>query len=180
MSNRIIIKSNYIMKKFLVLIAMLAPMSMFAQKFAHFDMSQVLPNMAEYQTASAEMQKLGAQYQEEYDRLQKEFQTKYEEYQKLAEGGQTAEAILQSKGNELQKMQESIQDFAQASQQDIQKQQTEKMEVIQTKIMAVIKKIGEAGNYVYVVDVSAGAIPFVNTALSTDVTAQVKTELGIK
>ena len=54
------------------------------------------------------------------------------------------------------------------------------MEVIQTKIMAAIKKIGENGGYVYIVDTSTGAISFVNDALSTDVTAQLKAELGIK
>lgn len=162
------------------MILMLAPMSIFAQKFAHFDMSQVLPNMAEYQTASADIQKLQAQYQEELERLQKEYQTKAEEFQKLSEGGATAQAILQSKAQDLQKMEQSIQDFYQASQQDLQKQQSEKMEAIQVKVMAAIKKIGEAGGYIYVVDASTGAIPFVNTALSTDVTAELKTELGIK
>lgn len=168
------------MKKILFVIMMLAPMSMFAQKFAHFNMAEVLPQMAEYQTASAEIQKLTQQYQEELERLQKEYQTKAEEFQKLSADSNAAQAILQSKGEDLQKMEQSIQNFYQASQQDLQKQQGEKLEAIQTKVVAAIKKIGEAGTYIYVVDVSTGAIPFVNTALSTDITAQLKTELGIK
>lgn len=168
------------MKKILFVIMMLAPMSMFAQKFAHFNMAEVLPQMAEYQTASAEIQKLTQQYQEELERLQKEYQTKAEEFQKLSADSSAAQAILQSKGEDLQKMEQSIQNFYQASQQDLQKQQGEKLEAIQTKVVAAIKKIGEAGAYIYVVDVSTGAIPFVNTALSTDITAQLKTELGIK
>ena len=77
-------------------------------------------------------------------------------------------------------MEQSIQDFYQASQEDLQKQQSEKMEPIQTKILAAIKKIGEAGGYIYVVDLSTGVIPFINESLSTDVTAQLKAELGIK
>ena len=168
------------MKKILFVIMMLAPMSMFAQKFAHFNMAEVLPQMAEYQTASAEIQKLTQQYQEELERLQKEYQTKAEEFQKLSADSNAAQAILQSKGEDLQKMEQSIQNFYQASQQDLQKQQGEKLEAIQTKVVGAIKKIGEAGAYIYVVDVSTGAIPFVNTALSTDITAQLKTELGIK
>ena len=169
------------MKKILFVMLMMAPLSLFAQqKFAHFDMSKVLPEMAEYKTASAEIQKIQTQYQEEFERLQKEYQTKGEEYQKLSNDGKTAQAILQNKAQDLQKMEQSIQDFYQASQQDLQKQQSEKLEVIQSKIMAAIKKIGEQWNYVYVVDISGGAIPFINEALSTDVTAQLKTELGIK
>lgn len=168
------------MKKILVALLMMAPMSLFAQKFAHFNMTNVLPEMEEYKTASAEVQKLATQYQEELERLQKEYQTKAEEFQKLSEEGQTAQAILQSKATDLQKMEQSIQDFYQASQQDMQKQQSEKMESIQTKVMAAIKKIGEAGNYIYIVDISSGAVSFVNESLSTDVTAQVRAELGIK
>ena len=168
------------MKKILFVMLMLAPMSLFAQKFAHFNMANVLPEMAEYKTASAEIQKLQSQYQEELQRLQKEYQTKAEEFQKLSGDASVAQAILQSKGQDLQKMEESIQQFYQASQEDLQKQQAEKMEGIQTKVMAAIKKIGEAGGYVYVVDISTGAVPFVNEALSTDVTAQLKTELGVK
>lgn len=168
------------MKKILVALLMMAPMSLFAQKFAHFNMANVLPEMEEYKTASAEVQKLASQYQEEYDRLIKEYQTKAEEFQKLSDEGQTAQAILQSKANDLQKMEQSIQDFSQASQQDLQKQQSEKMESIQNKVMAAIKKIGEAGNYIYVMDISSGAVPFINESLSTDVTAQVRAELGIK
>ena len=168
------------MKKILVMILMLAPMSIFAQKFAHFDMAQVLPGMAEYQVASEEIQKLTSQYQEQLESLQKEYQSKAEELQKLSEDNNTAQAILQSKAQNLQQMEQSIQDFYQASQQDLQKQQTEKMEVIQTKILAAIKKIGEAGGYIYVVDTSTGAIPYVNESLSTDITAQLKTELGVK
>lgn len=168
------------MKKILVALLMMAPMSLFAQKFAHFNMTNVLPEMEEYKTASAEVQKLATQYQEELERLQKEYQTKAEEFQKLSEEGQTAQAILQSKATDLQKMEQSIQDFYQASQQDMQKQQSEKMEAIQAKVVAAIKKIGEAGNYIYVVDISSGAISFINESQSTDVTAQVRAELGIK
>ncbi len=168
------------MKKILVMILMLAPMSIFAQKFAHFNMAGILPEMEEYKTAGAEIQKLTAQYQEELQRLQKEYQTKGEEFQKLSEDQSTAQAILQSKAQDLQKMEQSIQDFYNASQEDLQKQQQAKMEPIQAKIIAAIKKIGEAGGYVYVVDLSTGAIPFINESLSTDVTAQLKAELGIK
>ena len=45
--------------------------------------------------------------------------------------------------------------------------------------MAALKKIGEAGGYVYIDDIISGAISFVYRALSTDITAQLKKELGI-
>ena len=51
-------------------------------------------------------------------------------------------------------------------------------EPIYAKVIAAIKKIGEVGNYVYVME--ASSVIFINTSLSTDVTAQIKAELGIK
>ena len=61
----------------------------------------------------------------------------------------------------------------------LQKATQEKMGLITEKIMAAVKKLGEAGGYVYVVDISAGAISFINDALSTDITPQIKKELGV-
>ena len=111
------------MKKILVMILMLAPMSLFAQKFAHFDMSQILPEMEEYKTVSAELEKIQQQYQNEMEAIQKEYQTKVEEYKKLDAEGNTAQAILQSKLTDIQKIEERLQDFYQASQQELQKKQ---------------------------------------------------------
>lgn len=153
-------------------------------KFAHFNLNDVLANMAEYKTATEDVQKLTTQYQEEYTRLQKEYQTKYEELQKLDQEGKTADAILQNKSQELQKMVESIQQFEIASQQDLQTKRAEKMEAIQLKIMTQVQKLAEAGGYVYVMDSSnalvGGPVVFVNSTLSTDITDQVKTALGIQ
>lgn len=173
------------MKKLLIAALLLAPLSVFAQKFAHFNMSDIMPNMTEFQTANTELQNISNQYQTELERLQKEYQTKAEEYQKLAENNATAQAILQSKGADLEKMEQSIKDFFQASQQDIQKQQNDKMGAIQDKVMAAVKKIAEAGGYVYVMDLASCAavgtpVAFVNSSMSTDISAQLKSELGIK
>ena len=43
---------------------------------------------------------------------------------------------------------------------------------------ATIKAVGQAGGYVYIMDVTGG-IPYISTTLSTDVTAEVKKKLGM-
>ena len=43
------------MKKILIAILMMAPMSLCAQKFAHFNTAYIIPNMKEYTTAMEEM-----------------------------------------------------------------------------------------------------------------------------
>ena len=67
----------------------------------------------------------------------------------------------------------------QTAEQELAKARTEKMQAIQTKVLAAIKEVGNAGQYVYVMDISSG-IPYISETLSTDVTAMVKTKLGLK
>jgi hypothetical protein len=44
------------MKKTLIAILLMAPLSLCAQKFAHFNTAEIIPNMKEYTTAMEEMQ----------------------------------------------------------------------------------------------------------------------------
>ena len=44
------------MKKFVIAILMIAPLSMNAQKFAHFNSADIISNMKEYVTATEEIQ----------------------------------------------------------------------------------------------------------------------------
>ena len=74
-----------------------------------------------------------------------------------------------------QKIQQSYQD----NQQALAKASQEKMQLITTKVLDAIKAVGQSGGYVYVMDINAG-IPYVSTTLSTDITTQVKTKLGLK
>lgn len=165
------------MKKILIAMLMLAPLSLSAQKFAHFNSADVIPQMKEYTAAMDEMQGIAKQYEDDLKLMQDELQKKYEEYQK--EAANLLDNVRQRREQELQDLQQRLQQTYQDNQQAIQKTQAEKMQAIQEIAMAAVKKVGEAGGYTYIVDVSAGAIPFINTTLSTDVTAEIKKALGI-
>ena len=73
-----------------------------------------------------------------------------------------------------QKIQQSFQD----NQQALAKEQQDKMQAITTKVVDAIKAVGQAGQYVYIME--NNSLPYISTTLSTDVTAQVKTKLGLK
>ena len=53
------------MKKILIAILMMAPMSLCAQKFAHFNTADIIPKMKEYTTAQEEMQSMQKQYEDD-------------------------------------------------------------------------------------------------------------------
>lgn len=166
------------MKKLLLAILMAAPLTIMAQaKFAHFNSAEVLPNMKEYATAQTELQNMQKQYEDDLKLMQDELQKKYEDYQK--EAANLLENVRARREQELNDLGQRYQQSLQDSQLALQKATQEKMGLISEKVMAVVKKLGEAGGYVYVVDISAGSISFVNNALSTDITPQIKKELGV-
>lgn len=166
------------MKKIIIMALLLAPLCMSAQKFAHFDSSAIIPNMKEYIDAQAEIQKMGEQYEADMKLMQDELQKKTDEYQK--EQANLLDNVKQRREQELQDLYNRLQQSYQDNQAALQKAQQEKLGVIQEKVMGAVKKVGESGNYVYVIDISAGAIPFVNSQLSTDVTEQIKKECGVE
>ncbi len=165
------------MKKVIIAVLLAMPMAVFAQKFAHVNSATIIQAMPEYTQAQAAIQNLSKQYEEELQKMQDELKTKSDDFEKNQ--GTMPEAVKQRRQQELQDLYQRMQQYYQASQEDLQKAQSEKMQAIQTKVVAAIKEIGVAGGYVYVMDVTSG-IPFISETLSTDVTNQVMTKLGIK
>jgi outer membrane protein len=146
-------------------------------KFGHVNTQEIIQVMPEYNTAKTEIEALAKQYEADLQSMQQEFQKKYEDYQK--NGAPLPENIKQRREQELQDMDTKIRQSYQDNQQELAKAQQEKMQAITTKVVEAIKQIGQAGGYVYIMEVGAG-IPYISTTLSEDVTAQVKAKLGLK
>jgi outer membrane protein len=134
--------------------------------------------MKEYTTAMGELEAMQKQYADDIKLMQDELQKKSEEYQK--EQANLLDNVRQRREQELNDLYTRLQQSYQDNQAALQKAETEKMNVIREKVLAVVKKVGEAGGYVYIVDTSSGVIPFINSTLSTDITDQLKKELGIQ
>lgn len=166
------------MKKITLAIAMAVAftVSANAQKFAHVDQAKIVQSMPEYTTAQTEIQNQMKQYEEELKRMQDELQTKLASYEKEAE--KLPAAVKQHREQELQELNQRLQQYYQTSQEDLEKSRSEKLAAIGEKVTKAIKEVGQAGGYVYIMDVNA--LPYLNESLSTDVTAQVKSKLGIK
>lgn len=165
------------MKKIIIAALLVLPMSVFAQKFAHVNSADIVQAMPEYTTAQTEIQNLAKQYEDELKKMQEELQTKAEDYQKNQ--ATLPDAVKQRREQELQELNQRLEQYYQTSQQSLQQAQSQKMQAITQKITTVIKELGVAGGYVYVMDTSSG-IPFISETLSTDITSQVKAKLGIK
>ena len=141
------------LKKIAFLLLFIAPMSVFAQKFAHFrsvDIIQVMPEFAKAQTDIQTMQ-----YEDEIKRAEEEFQKKFADFQQ--EQKTLPQNILERRQKDLQEMQQKGIQFQQDAQQQLDQAYRGMMEPIYKKLEDAVKAIGQ----------------------SKDVTNDIKTKLGI-
>ena len=146
-------------------------------KFGHVNTQEIIQTMPEYEKAKSEIDALTAQYDADLKSMQDELQKKAEAFEK--EQATLPENIKQRRNQELQDMYQKIQQSYQDNQMALQKASQDKMQAITTKVLDAIKSIGQTGGYVYIMEINGG-VPYISTTLSTDVTAQVKTKLGLK
>lgn len=165
------------LKKIALLLLLVAPMSMFAQKFAHFRSMDIIPVMPEYTKAQNDILTMQKQYEDEIKRASDEFNKKYAEYQQ--EQKTLPQNIQERRQKELQELQEKGMQFQQDAQQQLQKAYSDMMEPLYKKLEDAVKAIGATGGYTYVFDLNRTDIPYVNEAQSKDVTNDIKTKLGI-
>ena len=146
-------------------------------KFGHVNTQEIIQAMPEYTKAKSEIDALQQQYEADLKSMQDELQKKAEAFDK--EQATLPDNIKQRRNQELQDMYTKIQQSYQDNQQALQKASSDKMQAITTKVLEAIKTVGQEGGYVYIMEMNAG-IPYISTTLSSDVTAQVKTKLGLK
>ena len=165
------------MKKFLILILMLAPMSLLAQKFGYVNSAEIIQVMPEYAKALKDVQALEKMYTDEFNSIRTELEKKGTEFEKMQQDS-VPENILKRRYEELMQLQQRLQEYGQEVQQNLQRTEMEKMSEINQKLQTVLDTVGKDGAYICIFDV-AGGIPFINTTLCEDVTAKVKAKLGI-
>ena len=165
------------LKKIALLLLLIAPMSVFAQKFAHFKSMDIIPVMPEYAKAQTDIQAMQKQYEDEIKRASDEFNKKFAEYQQ--EQKNLPQNIQERRQKELQELSEKGMQFQQDAQQQLQKAYADMMEPIYQKMEDAVKAVGKAGAYTYVFDLNRTDIPYIDETASKDITNDIKTKLGI-
>lgn len=164
-------------KKLIAMLFLMAPLTIFAQKFGHLNSADIMPMMPEYKAAQTELENLEKQYTNELQMMESELAKKSEAYEK--EKATLPANIQQRREQELQELYGKMQQYYQQSQQELMQASQEKQAAIMEKIMKAIKEVGVSGGYLYIFDVASG-IPYISETLSTDVTGAVKAKLGIQ
>ncbi|MCM1138326.1 MAG: OmpH family outer membrane protein [Duncaniella sp.] len=162
-------------KKLLLAIMIALPMSVFAQKFAVINTQELMEAMPELQTVKEQMDASNKKYEDEFAKLQEEFSKKFEEFQALEET--TPQTIKERRMQEMQELENKINQFRQTATQDLQRQQQQLMAPIQEKVIKAIQSAGQEGGYTFIFE---NVVPLYTGTDVTDITATVKTRLGIK
>ena len=165
------------LKKIALLLMLILPMSVFAQKFGHIKTQEILTVMPEYTKAQTDIQTMQKQYDDEIKRISDEINKKFTAYQQ--EQANLPKNIQERRQKELQELNERGMQMQQDAQQQLQQSWLQMLEPIAKKIDDAIKAVGQEGGYIYIFDLNATQIPFINEAHSTDVTAAVKAKLGL-
>ncbi len=163
------------MKKIFVILALVLPMMVSAQKYGHVNTSELFQQMPEVTKVKAQMDTIQSQYESQLTMMQEELQKKYQDYQQNESTMQ--DAIKQMRQQELQEMQARIQTFYQTAEQDIQKKQQELLAPVHEKLTKAIQAVGAREGYTYIFD-SAALVYMADSAV--DVSPAVRKELGIK
>lgn len=164
------------MKKILVLFLMMAPLSLFAQKFGYVNSVEIAQVMPEYTKAINELKTLEKQYSDELKHIADEFEKKRTELEQAKDS--LPESILQRRVAELEDIYTRMEQYRQTSAQSFEQARETKFAVVNEKLQKTIQEVGREGSYVCIFDIASG-IPYISETLCDDVNAKVRAKLGI-
>ena len=165
------------MKKFLIVIMLLAPMSLLAQKCGYMNSAELIQLMPEFSKAQKKLQDLEKTYTNDFNAMRTELEKKGTEFEKLQQDS-VPENILKRRYEELLQMEQRLQQASQELQASLAQAEQQEMVAIQTKLRDALDAVGRDGGYVCIFDL-AGGVPYISKSLCEDVTAKLRTKLGI-
>ena len=165
------------LKKIALLLLLVLPMSLFAQKFAYFKSESIIPVMPEFAKSQQDIETQRKQYEEEIKRYQDEFSKKFAAFQQ--EQKTLPQNILERRQKELQELQEKVMQLQQDAQQQLKKIYADLMAPIYDKMEKAVKAVGKAGAYTMVFDLNRTDIPYIDEVAVKDITNDIKKNLGV-
>lgn len=167
------------LKKFVLALAIILPLSAFAQKFGTVDVEAVITAMPESTAASEQISEASKKYEAEFQKLQEEVQKLYTDYQTIQNDANTPETIKERRMQEIQERATKVEQFRQTASEDLQRQHQQLMAPIQQKFAEAVKAVGQEGSFTFVFPSDPGLMLYQGTDV-VDVTPLVKAKLGLK
>lgn len=163
-------------KKLILVLAVVMPMTVFAQKFGYVNVEEIFTNMPESKEAEAQISEASKKYEAEFQKLTEELNKLYTDFQAIQNDPGTPETIKERRMQEIQERGANVDKFRTTAQQDLQRQQDQLMAPIQQKMFDAINAVGQEGGFTGIV--AEGTFLYQGSDM-VDITPLVKAKLGI-
>lgn len=166
-------------KKFIVAaIIAITSITSYAQtlKIGTVNLDEVMQAMPETSVLENELAQKSQQFQTQSKTMQDEFQSKYQAY--VEQHDSLDDLTRGVREDELRSIQQRVEQYQQVAYQQITQYREQQLAMIQEKLFKAVKAVGERENYVAIFPTNEAT--YYSATLTTDVTALVKTELGIR
>jgi outer membrane protein len=151
-----------------------------AQKFGFVNSGSILEGMPQVKEAESNLEALGKQLQAKGEKMMQDFQLKYQELERKVQAGEITPKAQETETAMLEEERNKIL----AYDQEMQKQLGDKREALLAPILDQVKTaidaVAKENGYTYIFDGSPGVGVILYADESTNVTALVKTKLGIQ
>ncbi len=146
-------------------------------KIGYVDFQSIVSQMPEAKTIKPQIDAYQKQFVTQLTAMNNDLQTKGKAYQDQSKT--MSDADKTAKQTELQDLQKKMQDYQTNAQQQVEAKSNELIKPITDKARAAVNDVAKAKGVNYVFDSSQGSALLVSNE-GTDLTASVKTKLGIK
>jgi outer membrane protein len=145
-------------------------------KIGYINFDQLVDQLPETKVIRTQLETYNKQFQDQYTAMTSEYQTKGQAYE--AQRATMTDAVRSAKEAELSDIQKRIQSFQQDAQQKVQAKTTELSKPLFDKIRAAVAQVAKEKGYAYVIN--SAQTDLIVSPPSDDLTADVKTKLGVK
>ncbi len=133
--------------------------------------------MPEFKQAQLDLELFQKELRNNLETIQVELNNKLAEFESGREG--FSKSTLQLKEQEIRDLQNRLQRYYESAQGELQAKEAELTEPVLVKAQDAVKKIAAKGGYLAVYNTSIPAMVYYDEAAMTDLTPEVKKELGI-
>jgi outer membrane protein len=139
-----------------------------AQKIGHFSYNAILNGLPAYVSGMQDIERMRKQYADELQASEKEFSEKYELF--IEQQSDLAPSISEKRRTELQDLYDSNIKFRDDSQRLLKQSEQDLLTPLKEKIRQALISIGKQGGYTMIVNTDSDACPYIDDALTVDVT----------
>lgn len=166
----------------LILFAFVASLQAQDVKIGYTSAYLILPHVPEYKKAQDSLKKTETALTNQLMEKQKDFEAKVKKFEADRQSGDVPQVVLQTRANDLQRMQQEISQERELYGQELQKMQAALQTPILKKVKTAIEEVGKENAYTFILSSQdgMGQDNFLYSTTTIDVTLMVLNKLGVK